>query len=218
MRVGAAARWERCAALPAAAVAVLAALGCAPAATAPEPAPDTDPAPPAAESLPGRLPVEDRQWTTQYDHHFRKYSKRYFGPGFDWRWFKAQGIAESGLRKDATSWVGARGIMQIMPATLKEIAEKSSLALLDDTDPGQNIAAGVFYDRYLYDLWDDVPQHGERLAFTFASYNGGRSRMLRAQERCTANCGTWAQVNPYAPEETQGYVARIMRLMGNEQP
>lgn len=204
----------RLAALTAAAVAALAALGCAPAATAPE----ADPAPPAAGSLPGRLPVEERQWTTQYDHHFRKYSKRYFGAGFDWRWFKAQGIAESGLRADATSWVGAKGIMQIMPATLREIAEKSSLALLDHDDPGRNIAAGVFYDRYLYDLWDDIPQRGERLAFTFASYNGGRSRMLRAQERCAAQCGTWAQVDPYAPEETRGYVARIMRLMGSAQP
>lgn len=221
--MSAAARRGRWGALLGAAAALLAALGCAPAVPDPavaaaEPAPAADSALPAGAALPGRMPVEHRQWTAQYDHHFRKYSKRFFGAGFDWRWFKAQGIAESGLQKDATSWVGAKGIMQIMPATLKEIAEKSSLALLDDDDPGQNIAAGVFYDRYLYDLWNDIPQHRERLAFTFASYNGGRSRMLRAQERCAAQCAVWAQVTPYAPEETSGYVARIMRLMGYEQP
>ncbi len=168
----------------------------------------------AGADLLGRPPVEHRQWTKRFDPHFRKYAKRFFGVGLDWRWFKAQGIAESGLRENAESWVGAKGIMQIMPATLQEIAAKSSLQVLDGSDPGQNIAAGVFYDRHLYDLWDDVPDAGERLAFTFASYNGGRSRMLRAQERCTADCATWGRVAPYAPAETSGYVARILTLMG----
>ena len=84
----------------------------------------------------GRPPVEHRTWTDRYDPLFRKYSKRFFGPGFDWRWFKAQGIAESGLREDAESWVGAKGIMQIMPATLREIAEKSDLPVLNNNDPG----------------------------------------------------------------------------------
>ena len=122
-----------------------------------------DAAAPAGADLLGRPPVEHRQWTKQFDPHFRKYAKRFFGIGLDWRWFKAQGIAESGLRENAESWVGAKGIMQIMPATLQEIAAKSSLQVLDGSDPGQNIAAGVFYDRHLYDLWDDVPDAGERL-------------------------------------------------------
>ena len=52
-----------------------------------------------------------------YDRLFRKYTKHYFGPHFDWRWFKAQGIAESGLRPNAHSSAGAKGIMQILPAT-----------------------------------------------------------------------------------------------------
>jgi hypothetical protein len=38
--------------------------------------------------------------------------------------------------------------------------------------------------------------------------------MLRAQERCTADCATWGRVAPYAPAETSGYVARILTLMG----
>ena len=33
----------------------------------------------------------------KYDPYFSKYSKRYFGPGFDWRHFKAQAVAESRL-------------------------------------------------------------------------------------------------------------------------
>ena len=166
----------------------------------------------------GRAPVEQRVWTDRYDALFRKYSKRFFGPGFDWRWFKAQGIAESGLQEEAESWVGAKGIMQIMPATLQEIAEQSELPVLDNDDPGANIAAGIFYDRTLYERWDDIPHTRERLAFTFASYNGGRSRILRAQDACNANCVLWAHVTGHAPEETRGYVARIMTLMGHDPP
>ena len=48
---------------------------------------------------------------SRYDNYFRKYSKRYFGLGFDWRYFKAQGMAESELNPNAKSYVGARGIM-----------------------------------------------------------------------------------------------------------
>ena len=37
----------------------------------------------------------------RYDPTFRKYSKRFFGVGFDWRIFKAQGMTESRLDPDA---------------------------------------------------------------------------------------------------------------------
>lgn len=161
----------------------------------------------------GRLPVEDGQWTERFDDHFRKYSKRFFGAAFDWRWFKAQGVTESSLREDATSRVGAKGIMQIMPATFREIASLSSMPVTDREDPRQNIAAAVFYDRRLYDLWDDIPERRQRLAFTFASYNGGRSRVLRAQDRCRTACAEWVRVMAHVPEETRDYVDKIMRLM-----
>lgn len=76
-----------------------------------------------------------------------------------------------------------------------------------------DIAAGVFYDRRLYDIWDDIPDRRQRLAFAFASYNGGRSRTLRAQDRCPSECAQWTNVQAYVPEETRNYVVKIMRLM-----
>ena len=48
---------------------------------------------------------------TEFDRHFSKYSKRYFGPAFDWRYFKAQAIAESRLQEDARSEAGAVGVI-----------------------------------------------------------------------------------------------------------
>ena len=50
----------------------------------------------------------------KYDKYFSKYSKRYFGPNFDWFYFKAQAIAESRLKANAKSRVGALGVMQII--------------------------------------------------------------------------------------------------------
>lgn len=155
--------------------------------------------------------VEHPQWTTRYDHHFTKYSKRWFGPSFDWRWFKSQAIAESGLSSDAESWAGARGIMQIMPPTLREIGERSGLPVHDPWDPGLNIAAGVWYDRWLWDLWDGIRRR-ERLLIMLASYNAGAGRISADREQCA--CDRWRGIAPYAPRETVGYVERITTLMG----
>ena len=84
----------------------------------------------------------------RYDPVFRKYTKRYFGPAFDWKYFKAQGFAESGLDSSAKSWVGARGVMQLMPSTYREIASKRpDFGTIDQ--PEWNIAAGILHDRDL---------------------------------------------------------------------
>jgi membrane-bound lytic murein transglycosylase MltF len=153
----------------------------------------------------------------QYDPTFRKYAKRYFGPAFDWRYFKAQGYAESGLKATATSWVGARGIMQLMPSTYQEIAShRPEFGPIDQ--PEWNIAAGIMHDRYLWDLWRKDIGDDERHHFMFASYNAGEGTITRALAAAKNNGGTpeWASVALIAPtvqrwrySETLGYVKRI---------
>jgi membrane-bound lytic murein transglycosylase F len=116
----------------------------------------------------------------KYDDTFRKYSKRSFGPGFDWRIFKAQGMAESNLNPGARSTVGARGIMQLMSSTYKEVRSRNpDLGRIDD--PEWNIAAGIAYNRQLWKQWQPDSDAGHLLEFMFGSYNAGRGTLLRAQ-------------------------------------
>src|SRR5499427_4075561 len=154
----------------------------------------------------------------RFDPTFRKYSKRFFGPAFDWRYFKAQGFAESGLKPTATSWVGARGIMQLMPSTYQEIAShRPEFGPIDQ--PEWNIAAGIMHDRYLWDLWEKpIPIDEERSRFMFASYNAGEGTINRALAAAKTKGGgpEWKAVEQVAPTvqrwrytETLGYVRRI---------
>lgn len=150
-------------------------------------------------------------WTNEYDGYFRRYSKRYFGPFFDWKWFKAQAIAESSLKPNARSWVGAVGLMQIMPATYGDIL-KMNPHFKDIHSERWNIAAGIYYDRYLYREWAGLPS-GERLKFAFASYNAGLGNILKARRRSGGEeAQQWADIAGKAPKETQGYVKRILEI------
>jgi len=154
--------------------------------------------------------VDSEHWTDEYDPHFRKYTKRYFGPHFDWHWFKAQGIAESGLRSRVTSPRGARGVMQILPSTYQEI-KKQNPHFKDISRPHWNIAAGIFYDRILYRRWQSLAEP-ERLYIAFASYNAGFTRIRRLYQRLQKSATQWQHIKPHLPSETRHYVNRIRRL------
>jgi soluble lytic murein transglycosylase-like protein len=153
----------------------------------------------------------------RYDPAFRKYTKRYFGPAFDWRYFKAQGFAESGLKANATSWVGARGVMQLMPSTYQEIASRRpEFGPIDQ--PEWNIAAGIMHDRYLWNLWLNTVPDDERHRFMFASYNAGEGTINRAfaVAKSKGSLPAWSSIEVIAPSvqrwrylETLGYVRRI---------
>ena len=154
--------------------------------------------------------VDAARWPRDYDEHFQKYTKRYFGPSFDWRWFKAQAITESRLLPDARSAAGARGLMQILPSTFAEI-QKTNPHFVDIVSPRWNIAAGIWYDRYLYrqDAWEPLSDN-EQLLLAFAGYNAGLGGALRAFKATPAPADSWQRISPQAPLETQGYVSRII--------
>ena len=153
----------------------------------------------------------------EYDDAFRTYTKRFFGPTHDWRLFKAQGMAESDLVPTAKSRVGARGIMQLMPATFAQI-RKARPEFRSIEDPRWNIAAGIMHDRYLWTLYPRLPDE-ERQRFMFAAYNAGEGTIRRAQGVAQArqlDAGRWEHIETIAPavqrwryRETLGYVRRI---------
>ena len=156
--------------------------------------------------------------TSRFDALFRKYSKRSFGIDFDWRYFKAQAIAESELKPSARSVVGARGLMQLMPSTFSAIQSKRPEFTSID-DPEWNIAAGIMHDRYLWKLWTTDISEEERPAFMFASYNAGEGTIGRATalaRQQQLNHASWRSIETIAPtvprwryRETLGYVRKI---------
>jgi membrane-bound lytic murein transglycosylase MltF len=93
----------------------------------------------------------------------------------------AQGYQESRLDQNAKSHVGAVGVMQVMPATGKE------LQVGDIHQTEANIHAGVKYVRFVIDQYykDEPMTELDKTLFAFASYNcgPGRVRQLRAEAK-----------------------------------
>ncbi|PYO55199.1 MAG: lytic transglycosylase [Candidatus Rokuibacteriota bacterium] len=97
---------------------------------------------------------------------------------------------ESRFDARAVSHRGARGLMQLMPATA------ASLGVRDAFDPRDNIHGGVRHLRWLMDRFDhDVPT-------VLAAYNAGEKVVLKNQR---------------VPRETREYVKQVMRRMNRSQ-
>jgi hypothetical protein len=97
--------------------------------------------------------------------------------------------AESNFNHRAVSPVGARGLMQLMPATA------ASLQVKDSFPPETNIDGGVRYSRYLMNLFNN------NLPLVLAAYNAGENAVIRYNNR----------IPPYT--ETQTYVKRVLTYL-----
>jgi membrane-bound lytic murein transglycosylase MltF len=120
----------------------------------------------------------DRRRFTNLVALFRKYGDRY---GVDWLLMAAQGYQESQLDQQRRSRSGAIGVMQLLPATGREM----NVGDIHDVDA--NVHAGVKYMRQIADTYfrDAGIDSLNRLLFAFAAYNAGpgRVRGLREQAR-----------------------------------
>ena len=162
---------------------------------------------------------------TQYDSHFSKYSKRYFGAGFDWRYFKAQAIAESSLRPDARSSQGARGSCRSCRPRLKRSGNVTVGSQARSTSRAgiSRLAFGTTVRTFR--CGRRIGRFLKRLKFMFGSYNAGRGSILRAQREALRNGlnGTlWSSIERHLPnvtgrhsKETLTYVSRIMSIKGS---
>lgn len=94
-----------------------------------------------------------------------------------WRLIKAQIQQESNFNPRAESPCGAKGLMQLMPATADDMVKGADL-----WNPEINIDLGVRYDRFQFDHFPEIPETGDRLKFMLAAYNGGRGYANKALE------------------------------------
>ncbi len=154
--------------------------------------------------------------TPRFDHLFQRFTAIYFEDLVSWPWFKAQALAESNLNPAAISHCGARGLMQLMPATSAELA--AELGLPDHPfNPELNIRMGIYYMRKLWSIWKKE-QGLERLRFALASYNAGAGNIIKAQ-RLAKKSDRWHSLAVCLPgvtgknaRETINYIKRIERL------
>ena len=96
----------------------------------------------------------------------------------------AQGFQESRLDQNAKSQVGAVGVMQVMPATGKDM----KVGDIRQIDP--NINAGIKYIRFMIDQYykDEPMDELNKGLFAFASYNAGPAR-IRGLRKLAAQRG-----------------------------
>ncbi len=109
-----------------------------------------------------------------YDNIFKRYAKDI---GWDWRLLASQAYSESRFDSTVVSWAGARGIMQIMPAT----ARAFGLSENEITNPERNIATAVKIIKSLdRSLSKHVLDSVERQKFVIAAYNSGIAHIYDA--------------------------------------
>ncbi len=96
--------------------------------------------------------------------------------------------AESGYNPGAVSRVGARGLMQLMPATAQRFGVQNIM------DPSDNIHGGVKYLRELLTMFNGNKE------LAVAAYNAGENAVIRYGNR----------IPPYA--ETVNYVPKVLGI------
>jgi len=131
-----------------------------------------------------------------YDDLARKFGRKY---SIDWRLIVAQMYKESHFDPKALSWAGARGLLQVMPQTGRELGFK------DLWDPETNLHAGVKYLAQLLKRFEITLPMRQRVRFAMASYNVGLGH-VRDARRLAWRLG-------YDPNRWFGHVERAMLLL-----
>ncbi len=144
-----------------------------------------------------RFPIAHRWWFNFYGkkHHINPVT------------MMSLARQESALDEEAKSPVGARGIMQVMPATAKYTASKYKISYEGSKDlynVGKNIEIGSHYLQGLLEDYDN------NRIFALAAYNAGPSRVKTWRERTQGKVDAYAFIESIPFRETRGYVQNIL--------
>ncbi len=122
------------------------------------------------------------------------------GQGFDWRLISALIYQESHFVPDARGPGGSQGLMQLMPSVVAEAG------VTDPLNPAQNVRAGVWHLRRLYDSFATASE-SDRLLMALAAYNLGRGHVLDAR-----NLARQQGLNP----ERWSSLIEVLPLLGTQ--
>jgi len=110
---------------------------------------------------------------SQYDEIIKELSTKY---DLDWRLVASLIYQESRFHPEVTSWVGAFGLMQLMPATAEVYGVDST------SPPSDQIRAGIEFMRSLdKQLPEEINDPEQRLRFVLAAYNVGIAHIYDAR-------------------------------------
>jgi membrane-bound lytic murein transglycosylase MltF len=133
----------------------------------------------------------------------------------DWVLMGAQGYQESQLNQNAKSAVGAIGVMQLMPATGKD------MKVGDIRQTEANIAAGIKYMRFMINQYYEKEPMTKlnKALFAFASYNAGAGRVSQLRREAAKrglDPNVWFKNVEYVAaekigQETVTYVSNIYK-------
>lgn len=99
-----------------------------------------------------------------YDDLFMRYAPT---SGMDWKLLAAIAYNESAFNPNATSHMGAMGLMQLMPSTARQYGA------INPYDPEQSVRASAKLIANLITHYANVPDPNERINFMVAAYNAG---------------------------------------------
>lgn len=114
-------------------------------------------------------------------------------------------LQESYYNPKAKSRVGATGLMQIMPATAKDHAQRVGVSASNLSNPKVNIAIGTYHLRMLVDMFRG------NVTLAIASYNAGQGNVLK-WKRAAPSKPTDEFVEAIPFQETRNYVKRVTML------
>ena len=110
---------------------------------------------------------------SKYDDMIKEIAQQY---NWDWRLISSIIYHESRFNEDAGSWIGAYGLMQLMPV----VAENYGIENIED--PRQNVKGGILLLNSLNDRFiESIPDSAQRIKFVLAAYNIGLGHVYDAQ-------------------------------------
>lgn len=125
--------------------------------------------------------------------------------GLDEAWVYGLIRQESRFAQQASSGVGASGLMQLMPKTARWVAKRLGLknyrqSMISQLDT--NVVFGTYYLKYVLDKLDGQP------LLATAAYNAGPRRAIRWRSESPMEGAIYAETIPFT--ETRGYVQKVM--------